>query len=1263
MARRPSPAAPSPASGGRIVDVDVDEEMRGSFLEYAYSVIYSRALPDARDGLKPVQRRIAYQMSQMGLRPDRPHVKSARVVGDVMGRLHPHGDAPIYDALVRMAQPFSLRLPLVDGHGNFGSQDDGPAAARYCLTGDTRVRLADGASPTMQDLVDLPADSERSIDVEVLDKDGKRVAATRAFNSGAHPILKVTTVGGHLLRGTENHPVLCLVPVAGVPTLLWKQLDELAAGDVVALARGAWTTAVPTPREWKLGVLAGAWASEGWASATRAGFNNCDERFFNHVVDAYRELVGGRFSVHSRLLEGSRDRIHEMDVQNMESFAASPLGDLVGCRARAKIVPEAVWQGGPGVKRAFLMAAFEGDGNLVDAPNDSIGVQYTTYSPTLARQMQEMLLEFGVDSRIWPNPKREELRLIISSRYNVVAFARRVGFLTDKQDRLLKMLEDRPRVTHRLSRDHAPHLTEYLLSELAPARGSGRSWVKNHNFDRHERWQTERSLLLHKLKDPEVRAVVSAVMDPGHRYVEVANVEPDGVEEVYSLKVDSEDHSFLAGGFINHNTEARMSPAAVSMTAGLDEDVVDFVPNYDGSTTQPSVLPSAIPNLLVNGASGIAVGMATNMPPHNLREVVDAARHLISHPDATLEDLLRFVPGPDMPTGGRIVGLEGVRDAYATGRGTFKIRATARVEDVTARRRGIVFTDLPYTIGPEKVIAKIKEGVQSKRLQGVSAVTDLTDREHGTRLLVEVKSGFAPEAVLEALYRLTPLEDSFGINNVCLVDGQPRTLGLRALLEVFVAHRLEVVRRRSAHRLGRRRERAHLVAGLLVAVLDIDEVIAVVRSSDDAATARRRLTEVFDLDEVQADHILELRLRRLTRLAQVELEAERDELAAAIAALEALLGDDALLRRTVADELGEVAREHGDRRRTVLLEGVAGAGAPSALASMEVADDPCWLLLSTTGLLARTAGATAPPAPGGTGGGGTDDDAALASPRAVHDVLAAAVATTARGEVGALTSAGRVLRLPVVDAPALPPSMGAPSLGGGAPLREFLDLAAGEVVLTLVPLAGSGPGIALATAQGVVKRVVPEIGRGDAWEVVTLKAGDSVVGASVLATGDEDLVMVTSDAQLLRFGADAVRPQGRAGGGIAGVRLAPGARVIAFAAVAPAGEGRPEDGQEAPVVVTVAAPPAGSLPGTAGTVKVTPLAEYPSKGRATGGVRCQRFLRGEERLELAWVGLGPAVACSAEGSPVALPALDERRDGSGVPVAEAVGAVAGTLAG
>ncbi|HEY0186032.1 MAG TPA: DNA topoisomerase IV subunit A [Cellulomonas sp.] len=827
MARRSStPDLPGEDVVERIIDIDVATEMEGSFLEYAYSVIYSRALPDARDGLKPVQRRILFQMSDMGLRPERPYVKSARVVGEVMGKLHPHGDTAIYDAMVRMAQPFSLRLPVVDGHGNFGSLDDGPAAPRY--------------------------------------------------------------------------------------------------------------------------------------------------------------------------------------------------------------------------------------------------------------------------------------------------------------------------------------------------------------------------------------------------------------------------------------TEARMAPSAVAMTADLDEDVVDFVPNYDNKLTQPAVLPSAIPNLLVNGAAGIAVGMATNMAPHNLVEVVAAARHLVLHPQATLDELTRFVPGPDLPGGGKIIGLDGVRDAYRTGRGAFRTRATARIENVTARRKGIVVTELPYMVGPEKVIEKIKEGVQSKKLSGISDAMDLTDRTHGLRLVIEVKTGFDPDAVLEQLYRYTPLEDSFSINNVALVDGQPRTLGLRELLVVWVEHRLSVVRRRSSHRLAKKRERQHLVEGLLIAILDIDEVIQVIRSSDDSEAARSRLRQVFDLSEPQAEYILELRLRRLTKFSRIELEKERDELAEQIAALEALLADDALLRTAVSDEMAEVAATYGTPRRTILLES-AGAAVPAAegaptsgrgtkapALSLEIADAPCYALLSATGLLARTGGTDVPlrPAPGAA--------------RARHDVLSSSVPTTVRGEVGVLTSRGVLRRISVLDLPALPPTDGAPALGGGVPLGELLALDKGERVIALVSIAPDAPTLALGTAQGVIKRVAPgeAPANRDSWEVVSLKDGDEVIGG-VHVTETDELVFVASDAALLHFAAAAVRPQGRPAGGMAGIKLGAGARAIWFGAL-PAG-GEPVDA--APVVVTVAGT-ADALPGTQpGTAKVTPFARFPGKGRATGGVRAHRFLKGEDALILAWVGPAPARATGSAGQPVELPEPDDRRDGSGLPLA------------
>ena len=421
-------------------------------------------------------------------------------------------------------------------------------------------------------------------------------------------------------------------------------------------------------------------------------------------------------------------------------------------------------------------------------------------------------------------------------------------------------------------------------------------------------------------------------------------------------------------------------------------------------------MPAAYPNLLVNGGSGIAVGMATNMPPHNLVEVIGAARHLIANPSCSLDDLMKFVPGPDLPCGGKIVGLEGIRDAYLTGRGSFRTRSTTRIENVTPRKKGIVVTELPYMVGPEKVIEKIKDLVQAKKLQGISDVKDLTDRTHGLQLVIEIKNGFHPEAVLEQLFKLTPMEDSFGINNVALVEGQPRTLGLKDLLRVYVDFRTDVVRRRTAYRLRKREERLHLVEGLLIAILDIDEVIQLIRTSDDASVAKDRLMDVFDLSELQATYILDLQLRRLTKFSRVELEAEQAELQRQIEALRAILGDEKLLLRTVSTELGEVAKAHGTPRRTVLLE---SAGTPlTATTPMEVVDDPCWVLMSSTGLMARTT---------------SDDPLSGGGGRHKHDAVIAAVRTTARGSVGLVTSRGRMIRLSALELPTLPPPTARPA--------------------------------------------------------------------------------------------------------------------------------------------------------------------------------------------------------------------------------------------
>lgn len=684
-------------------------------------------------------------------------------------------------------------------------------------------------------------------------------------------------------------------------------------------------------------------------------------------------------------------------------------------------------------------------------------------------------------------------------------------------------------------------------------------------------------------------------------------------------------------------TEARLRKIAEEMLSDIKKDTVDFQLNFDDSLEEPTVLPTRIPNLLVNGASGIAVGMATNMAPHNLIEVVSAARHLLNNPKADLEELMRFVPGPDLPGGGRIVGLDGVREAYATGRGKFVTRATSRIEKVTPRRQGIVVTELPYLVGPERVIEKIKDGVSSKKLEGITAVTDLTDRKHGMRLVIEIKNGFNPEAVLERLYKYTPLEESFSMNNVALVDGQPRTLGLKEMLQVWVNHRISVVRRRSEFRLGARRDRLHLVDGLLVAILDIDDVIHIIRSSEDASEARERLRTAFDLSELQADYILELRLRRLTKFSRIELENEKAQLLAEIAELEEILASETVLRGVVSAEMDAVAAQYGTPRRTILLAeagavaspGTASAasapGTRSAAAPLEVEDTPCYALLSATGLVARTADDTEPVREGR---------------RSSHDVLRAAIPSTARADVGVVTTAGRIVRLSLLEVPTLAPTSEPPTLSGGTPLAELLMLEKDEEPLTLVPLTADTI-VAVGTANGVVKRITPQDPpKGDAWEIISLKEGDRVIGASV-ASDDAELVFVTDDGQLLHFSAASVRPQGRSGGGVAGIKLSAGAQALHFTAVGSAADA---------VVVTIAGS-SSALPGTVpGAAKITGFSEYPAKGRATGGVRAHRFLKGEDALLSAWVGTAPPRATSGAGQPVDLPAEHGRRDGSGTPL-------------
>ncbi len=910
-------ATPETLSGGNVEPRALEEEMRTAYLDYAMSVIVGRALPDVRDGLKPVHRRVLYAMNELGLGPTRPYAKCAKIVGEVMGNYHPHGDSAIYDTLVRMAQDFSMRNELVDGQGNFGSVDDDPAAAmRYCVTGDTRVRTATGTVRIDSIAPEAVPNSDTAVDIEVLDRLGRRVHASIAFHSGDHPTMRLRTIEGYGLTGTANHPVLCLLDMAGVPLLMWKLLEEIRPGDRVLVHRSTRAEAQQLDdRSRRLALLAGAFVSEGWFGDRRAGFNNIDREFFDAVVDAYDEIVGGpRYLASRRIRSGSI--CHELDVQKLGHLRKSPLGEMAGLASDRKRVPEFVWAANSAFKRVFLQALFEGDGSSSLLPRSTIQISYSTRSTQLARDVQLLLLEFGVISRL-SESSRGEIKVVITNRRDARLFQERVGFLAVKQSKLEGQLAGVPARSRALSRDHVPHLAGYIRSE-GGSTYTERDWLRRHNVDRIERWEQGSTAILERISSEEVRKVLAPLVSGDYYYAEVASVEPAGVQPVYSLRVDTDDHSFLTNGFVSHNTEARLARIATEMLRDLEMDTVDFAPNYDGSRQEPLVLPARFPNLLVNGSSGIAVGMATNIPPHNLREVISATIAYIEDPEIDTPGLLRHVKGPDFPTGGIILGHQGIRDAYESGRGRVRVQARAHVEPLTHGKEAIVVTELPFMVkkgGDGGLIQKIADLVHEKKIPEISDLRDESDKR-GMRLVIELKRDAIPKVALNKLYKHTSMQSTFGVNMVALVDNVPRTLNLRAVIHNYVAHQREVIVRRTKHELAEKEARAHILEGLLVALENLDAIIELIRASRDRDAAREQLVASFQLSPIQASAILDLRLSQLTALEADSIKGEHADVSERIVELRAILGDETRVLSVIKEELSEISERFGDERRT-----------------------------------------------------------------------------------------------------------------------------------------------------------------------------------------------------------------------------------------------------------------------------------------------------------------------------------------------------------
>ncbi len=873
-------------SNERIVGIELETEMRKAYLDYAMTVIVARALPDVRDGLKPVQRRILWTMHEMGLRNDRPFRKSAAIVGDVMGKYHPHGDVPIYDALARFAQDFTMRYPPIQGQGNFG-----------CFSGDTKVELVNGEQRTFVELVEMV---HRGVRAEV-------------FTLDAH-------------RNVRIKPLRA-------PRLV-KRNDIIVK---VTLVSGAEILCTPDHR--------------------------------------------------------------------------------------------------------FMMR----DG---------------TYREASTLKAKDQLMPFA--------------RTAIPER-------------------------------------------------------------------------------LHRTGAFPVPASLSQI---------VASVAPAGKADVYDLTVDVTQNFALAAGVFVHNsidddppahmryTEARPAAIAAELLADIEKETVDWYPNYDNRHMQPTVLPARVPNLLVNGSTGIAVGMASNIPPHNLREVAEAVKRLVDDPDLTNDDLCETVLGPDFPGGGVIYRLEeqknietgatervdAIRRAYANGRGRILMRAKAHVEEGKGGRQSIIVTELPYAVNKATLIEKIADLVQSKRLAGISDIRDESDRE-GMRVAIEVKRDDNAERVLNNLYKHTAMQSAFNLNMLALVDSSPKTLSLKDVLQHYIDYRKQVIKRRTEFDLGKAKERAHLLEGFKIALDHIDEIVKTIRASKSPETALANLREKFELSELQAKAILEMQLRRLTGLERQKVEDEYRETIKLIAELESILGNARKIQFLIKQDMDELATKYGDDRRTKILDDLNRELTDQDL----VADEDVVITVSSRNYVKRMPLSTYKAQHrGGRGviGMATRDE---------DDVEHLVVARN-HDRLYVFTDRGRVFALKAFELP------DASRTAKGTPIQNILEaMQSGERVSALIAIreGGSVPHLVMATRKGFVKKTpLSDYGnvRRAGLIAILLRKDDKL--AWVAAAGDKDrIVLATRKGKAITFKATDARPMGRQTQGVTGIRLVKGDEVIGMGVV------------------------------------------------------------------------------------------------------------------
>ncbi|PIR57581.1 MAG: DNA gyrase subunit A [Parcubacteria group bacterium CG10_big_fil_rev_8_21_14_0_10_41_35] len=1128
------------------------DEMQQSYLDYAMSVIVSRALPDVRDGLKPVHRRILYAMWTIGLKAGGKFRKSATVVGEVLGKYHPHGDSAVYDSLVRLAQNFSMRAPLVHGQGNFGSMDgDGAAAMRYCLTGDSLVLTDKGIVP----IESISKKTETAINLRVLNYKGKAVQADKFFNSGKHNVIRITTEQGYGIRGTYNHPILVWkLNEFSQPDFAWKLLEDITTNDYALINRSSCLfskqnaslktyKAKPSKKQKKIGLpsamnkdlafLLGALTAEGSFSRGQISFNNQDARFYDKVKNIIIKEFPG-IKLYERKIKGN---CQELNIYHQQAVNFLHAIGLSKEKSDKKAIPFSVLASRQDCVRQFLISLFEGDGSVISKKEkrhngESIELTYNSKSEQLIKELKTVLLNFGVTTTAPYQDKRNQCyKLIISGSDSIYNFHKQIGFFSREKKEKLGSIENMNK--ERMSKnDWIPHITEYLRKNYPT------QFIKKHNFDRYNNLEKNYNALKNILNSRDM-LMIDWILKNKFFFNKIKTIEKPKIKEtVYSIRVKNTCHSFVANGFINHNTEAKLSRVSEEMLFDIEKETVDFIDNYDGTIQEPRVLPAKLPNLLLNGTLGIAVGMATNIPPHNLTELCDGVSAVIDNEDIDINELIKIVKGPDFPTGGIIYNKADIKQAYATGKGGIVVRAVTDIEEIKAGMHRIIVTEMPYQVNKADLVAKIAELVKDKKIDGIKDLRDESDKD-GVRVVVELKKDTYPQKILNRLFKLTNLQTTFHVNMLALVDGiQPRVLTLKSVFEEFIKHRKEVIKRRTEFDLQKAKDRAHILEGLVKAISIIDKIIALIKKSKDRDEARIGLIKKFKFTEAQSNAILDMRLSQLANLERQRLEDELKEKKALIKELESILSSSKKVLSIIKNELKELKEKFGDERRTKIISGAVDTFSQEDL----IPNESAIVIITHDGYIKRLSPDTfKTQIRGGKGVVGLTTKE--------EDAVEMFFATTTHSDILFFTNRGRVFQLKAYDVPA------ASRTAKGSSLVNFLQISGEEkvgAVLSLDDIKDS-KFLIMVTRSGTIKKVPIEDFanvRRSGLIAIKLHSGDALEWVKP-SNGKNEIMLISNNGQAIRFKEDNVRPMGRAASGVRGIKLKDADNVVGMDVINP----------------------------------------------------------------------------------------------------------------